>query len=166
MKRSYWIIGGLAVVGVAVTATALWEPNVEKGEPIAGLHDPSELVLYSIDGTENREAKYRQAITNGEEVLQQYAVLGKVVIEDEADRRELVATLQDAVVNHDGMIAECFLPRHAVVAIAGGKRFEIIICFECNSYEISGTPIGGMISRRAETSFNDILTRAGIPIAP
>jgi len=143
-----------------------------KGKPIAGLNDPEELILYSLDGVDEFEEKYREALANGKETLDRYAVLGKLPITDPAARREIVTSLQDAIVNHEGYIGICFLPRHAIVAKEGGRNFEIIICFECRFYSaaIDGQKIkedtAHFISPRPESRFNKYLKTAGIPIAP
>jgi hypothetical protein len=143
-----------------------------KGKPIAGLSDPDELILYSLDGVDEDESKYREAVANGRETLDRYAVLGKLPITDSAAKREIVAMLQDAIVNHEGYIGICFLPRHAIVAKERGRQFEIIICFECRFYsaEIDGQRLAGdsphFVSPRPEQAFNEYLKKAGIPIAP
>ena len=93
-------------------------------------------------------------------------MLGKLQINDPGVRRKLVSVLQDSVINHDGIVAECFLPRHAIVAKEKSRDFEIVICFECRSYTMNEGHGGGLISRRGQAHFNELLQEAGIPIAP
>jgi hypothetical protein len=146
--------------------------NFPKGKSIAGLGDPDELTLYSLDGVDEFEEKYREALAKGNETLDRYAVLGKLPIADAESRREIVAVLQDAIVNHEGYVGICFLPRHAIVATERGRRFEVIICFECRFYSalIDGQKLEGIsphfISARPEEKFNEYLKKAGIPLAP
>jgi hypothetical protein len=81
--------------------------NFPKGKLIAGLSDPDELTLYSLDGVDEFEVKYREALAKGSETLGRYAVLGKLPVTDAESRREIVAMLQDAIVNHEGYVGIC-----------------------------------------------------------
>ena len=56
-----------------------------------GAEDPDSLTLYAIDGIEDVDARYAQAVAAGEEVFHQYAVLGKVEIADAAERAKIVS---------------------------------------------------------------------------
>jgi hypothetical protein len=122
--------------------------------------------LHSIDGADDSEAAYQRAVKDGRDTLGRYAVLGKLKITDAVARRKLISVLQDSVVNHDGVVASCFLPRHAVVADEKGRHFEIIICFECLSYTMGDGQGGGLISRRGQMHFDKLLKVTGIPIVP
>lgn len=165
MKRQ--IIAVIVLFAVLTVGGALlFGPLRTRGQPVAGLKDPQELVLYSINGARERNAAFERAKAAGNETLGKYAVLGKLAITDAAKRRELVALLQDSIVNHDGAVMTCFLPRHAIIAEENGRHFEIIICFECQNYEINDGQDDGLISQRAEKPFNDLLKQAGVPIAP
>ena len=49
----------------------------------------------------------------------------------QADRDQLVESLAQSVIEHDGSIAACFDPRHGIRVHHNGKVFDFIICFEC-----------------------------------
>jgi hypothetical protein len=163
--RILTILGSIALACAIVAGVLLaGELFRRRGTPIPGLKNPEVLVLYSLDGTGDWQAKHDDALAMGGDVFQNYAVLGKLEIDDPEQRAEIVAALQNAVVWHDGMVASCFQPRHAIAAQENGKKIEVVICFECRSYKLDAED--GLISRRAEPLFNRILRDAGIPIAP
>jgi hypothetical protein len=151
---------------LAVGWALLFGPLRARGKPVAGLKNPEKLVLYSINGTRDSDAAFERAKAVGKETFRNYAVLGKLPVTDAAKRRDLVAVLQDSIVNHDGAVMTCFFPRHAIIAEEDGRHFEIIICFECQNYTMNDDQDGGLISRRAEKPFNDLLKQAGVAIAP
>lgn len=166
MSRVHWLASGLAAV-LGISALGVWYgyPSKPDGKPIPGLSERADVTLYSLDGAEDSERKYREALEHGNEVLQTYAVLGKVDVADAQDRARLITALQRAAMYHDGPPAECFWPRHAIVTTESGRRQEIVICFQCRQYTIDGRGFP-TISRSPEKLFNEHLQRAGIPIAP
>lgn len=159
------------VVCCAFTAAVLLVGELlrRRGAAIGGLKNPDLLTLYAIDGTEDVEAKYTLAVTAGEEVFHEYAVLGKVQIQDAAERSKIVAAFQNAVVWPDSQPpSKCFRPRHALVARENGQTFEFAICFECRQYRQYGQQrsVYPAISRSAEPVLNRYLQDAGISLAP
>ena len=134
-------------------------------QPIPGLNNPDKLVLYSIDGADNSVEKYERALATGNEVFWTYAVLGKVEIRDARERARLVAALNRAATWPDGPPEKCFWPRHAVVAIEGDRRQEILICFQCRQYTFDGKSFP-LIGHSAQALLNEHLKRAGIATAP
>lgn len=153
-----------AVLGAVAAIVLLW-PSQSSEPRIPGLNRPQSLVLYSVDSTEFSDTKYKEAIANGKEVFQNYAVLGKVEIKDAAERAKLVKALQQGAVSPDGPATSCFWPRHAVVATEGNRRLEIVICFQCRQYTLDGKTFP-LMSRKPESLLNRHLESAGIPIAP
>jgi hypothetical protein len=97
----------LGTIIFLVSEPANQRQNFPTGKPIAGLSDPDELTLYSLDGVDEFEVKYREALAKGSETLGRYAVLGKLPVTDAESRREIVAMLQDAIVNHEGYVGIC-----------------------------------------------------------
>jgi hypothetical protein len=163
--RSLLIAGFAAIVGAILLAVLLFTPRKPNGEPIPGLNNPDSLVLYSIDGTDDSGGKYEAAVAKGEEVFQKYLALGKVEIKEASERAQVIAALQQAALWHDGPPHNCFWPRHAIVAIEGDHPLEIVVCFQCRQYMLDGRTFP-VISRKPEKLLNDILKRAGVPIAP
>src|SRR5262245_47917327 len=140
-----------------------------RGAAIAGLKSPESLALLAIDGAEDVEAKYTQAVAAGEEVFHQYAVLGKVEITDATERAEIVAALQQAAIAAGAQPpGKGFRPRHALIARENGQTIELAISFECRTYHRYGRQRDdySAISRSAEQILTRHLTDAGISMAP
>jgi hypothetical protein len=154
----------LAAVTVAIALFAVRYMTI--GTPIPGLKSAERLVLYSIDGT--RSDFRPDEGSKLAEVVDTYGgcpILGKVEVTNKNDRDKLVAKLQEAVARPDGPAANCFWPRHAILAVENGQTLEIVICFQCRQYMLNGKGFP-LISRRASATFNDYLKRNNIPIAP
>lgn len=101
--------------------------------------------------------------------LHGYTVRGRATTGDREVRLELLEALGAAARENDGMAAACFNPRHALVAHHDGRTAELIICFECLTFQvwdgaervetvdISDTPRG---------LFDRIFEEHGLSIAP
>ena len=68
--------------------------------------------------------------------LHGYGVRGRATVTDRDTRLELLEALGAAARENDGMVAACFNPRHAIIAHHGGKTAELIICFECLTFQV------------------------------
>lgn len=66
------------------------------------------------------------------------------------------------------VLTGCFDPRHGIVATHGGKRIELLICFECSHFKIFGdvTSIRVWISKSPRDRFDDVLKDAKVPLGP
>jgi hypothetical protein len=171
MKSRWLTIVVTIALCCAFTAAVLLVGELfrRRGAAVSGLQNPDSLTLYAIEGTEDVEAKYTLAVTAGEEVFHEYAVLGKVQIQDAADRAKIVAAFQKAVVWPDTQPpSKGFRPRHALVARENGQTFEFAICFECRQYRQYGQQrtVYPVISRSAEPLLTKHLQDAGISLAP
>ena len=101
--------------------------------------------------------------------LHGYTVRGRTTITDRAPRHELLQALGDGAKENNGMVAACFNPRHAIIANHGGKTCELIICFECLTFQVwDGTDkVEGVdLSETPRTTFDRIYTGTGLSIAP
>ncbi|HZN35311.1 MAG TPA: hypothetical protein VFB80_15890 [Pirellulaceae bacterium] len=155
--------------GVTAAVLLVGEFFRRRGAAIAGLKAPDSLVLLAIDGAEDVEAKYTRAVSAGEEVFHQYAVLGQVEIADADERARIVAALQQAAVAPDlEPPGNSFRPRHALIARENGQTIEIAISFESRQYHRygQGREDYPAISRSAEAILTRHLTDAGISLAP
>jgi hypothetical protein len=101
--------------------------------------------------------------------LQGWPVLGKLPLQTAEDRAKVIDALQHGVQEFSGAAAFCFNPRHALAAVNGEHRLDLIICFEChrvrvyvNSVEGNGFPT----TNSPLTLFNQLLHDAGIELAP
>jgi hypothetical protein len=97
------------------------------------------------------------------------SVLGKIVIADAEQRKQVIAALKEGIAQGKGQqMAKCFWPRHGILAMEKGKTVEYVICFECSCFEEF---IGGKrlrhepIESTAQPVFDKPLQDAGVPIA-
>jgi hypothetical protein len=63
----------------------------------------------------------------------------------------------------------CFDPRHILGVFAGGKKVDLVVCFECHAMHVHEDDGEGYrhytISEAARPVLDGILTGAGIPLA-
>ena len=101
--------------------------------------------------------------------LHGYGVRGRATITDRDLRLELLTALADGARENDGMVAACFNPRHAILAELDGKTCELIICFECLTFQVwDGTERVEVVdlSETPRATFDRIYTAEGLTIAP
>lgn len=167
MPRTASVPAALALLaGLSLTAGC-------GGEPVNSLADePDQLVLYSLDGPTwfKNEGELTPDQAKGE-VLHGFPVLGKVEVTDPGRRREVIAAVKEAVRTNSEPEAKCFIPRHAVRTVKAGVTVDVVICFQCRNYEahrggdkrVSGK---GKISSAAQPRLDQVLTDAGVTLAP
>jgi hypothetical protein len=130
--------------------------------------DPDQLILYSIDGPSYYKSD--GVLTPDQEkgaLHNRYPVLGKVEITEPKQRREIISALKTAVETPSSRKA-CFIPRHAIRFIKGGKTIDLVICFQCSNYQIyrqGEYDSGGGIGDSVQPLFDEILRDAGVPLA-
>ena len=63
---------------------------------------------------------------------------------------------------------KCFNPRHGIRATHDGKTVELVICFECSSFDIYSGSEGSvektkhlLVGKSPEATFNKVLKDAG-----
>ncbi|MGB0952641.1 MAG: hypothetical protein ACPG31_05415 [Planctomycetota bacterium] len=101
--------------------------------------------------------------------LHGYNVRGRKTITDRAKRLELLTSLADGARENTTMAAACFNPRHALIAEHGGKVCEVIICFECLTFQVwDGTKRvdSVLVSESPRPTFDRIFGAEGLSIAP
>jgi len=97
-----------------------------------------------------------------------WKVLGKTTVKDAKMRKKIVEALYQGLADSDGTAAKCFNPRHGVRVTVDGKTADIVICFEClqmqfHAGEASKTET---TTRTPEKLIDEVLTAAGVPLAP
>lgn len=103
------------------------------------------------------------------ETLHGYTVRGQATIRDRELRQELLDALGHGMRENDGMVAACFNPRHAIIAKHGDETCEVIICFECLTFQVwdGSEKIETVdLSETPRTTFDRVYTAAGLSIAP
>jgi hypothetical protein len=147
---------GDAEVGKALSTTT--RAILERGE---------KFVLISIDPNRfglNRENDKRERFHD-------YPILGKTEIGDAIQRRNLLDALYAGVPKDepgvDRAVTGCFIPRHAIRAVAGTNWVELLICFECG--EVREFTASGrsecLMGHSPREIFNQTLKEAGVPLA-
>jgi hypothetical protein len=92
-----------------------------------------------------------------------HRVLGRIEIKDSKRKEELLAALYRSVEKVRGTPPACFNPRHAIIAVAGTNRVELLICFECDQ-GIEFSDLGEkwfLIGKEPSELFNRTLVEAG-----
>ena len=128
------------------------------------LDQAEEFELFSI----NSEQDYSN--------LDEQPTLGKTKIENPADRKRLIQAFRKGVEEVKHGQALCFAPRHGIRLKQGDVTLDLLICFECFSvYPLKnrqpmprekGRDSGFAIERSPEQVFDEILTKAGVELAP
>jgi hypothetical protein len=101
--------------------------------------------------------------------LSHFKVLGKVAISDPQLRAKLNAALQRGVRQSDGLRAKCFNPRHGIRVTRNGVATDFVICFECKQVEVwrGGQRLADFtVTNSPQATFDEVLTAAGVPLAP
>ncbi len=134
------------------------------GWPRASLPFPeaiTSMTLYSIDGRGIEEPK------PGQPTFHHYPVLGKTALD--VHQRDLVLhALNRGVARHGGGAMACHWPRHGLRIAGGNKTVDYAICFECENIEIfdGDSRTWAYTTPDPQTALNDVLTRAGVELAP
>lgn len=165
-----WVLAALAVVGACSAPDPGEGPLlVDFGDELADTHrevlfNATELELVAVDPAWPTPESVADPAT-----LHGYTVRGRAATSEREVRLELLEALGAAARENDGMVAACFNPRHALIAHHDGRTAELIICFECLTFQvwdgaervetvdISDTPRG---------LFDRIFEEHGLSIAP
>jgi hypothetical protein len=121
--------------------------------------------LLSLDGRVFGPA----AAATGERLHDRYPVLGRVRVDDPADRAALFDALQSSSRWGLNVPALCFDPHHAIRATRDGHTTDVLVCFACFQAQVwqDGKQVGGFtIGRSPRGTFDAVLRKAGVPLAP
>jgi hypothetical protein len=116
-------------------------------------------VLYSLDPDPGKNP--------AENGFHGWKVLGKTAVKDADVRQKLVAALEKAAADNDGMAAGCFNPRHGIRVTHGDKTLDFVICFQCFQVEVYAgdqRAKGFLITDAPKTVFNKVLEEAKVPL--
>jgi hypothetical protein len=130
----------------------------------SGLEQATELELVSL----------HPYMPEGVSSFDQREVLGVVRISDAKTRQLLLSALDKDVRKwEEEWGSECFDPRHAIRFEHEGKKYSVVICFDCNNIVVyvdgkyqpqlnfftAGSPVTLQV-------FNALLTAGKVPLAP
>ena len=97
-----------------------------------------------------------------------YRIRGRAWLEDPKQRAELLGAFARGDRQNDHKAAACFNPRHVLRAEKGGRWIEVVICFECLSYQVydGAEHLGnGLVSQSPTAVFNRVFESMGLSIA-
>jgi hypothetical protein len=86
-----------------------------------------------------------------------------------ADSRRMIVTgLLRGFAEHDGKMDVCFSPRHGIRVYHEGKKYTLVICFECSTikvYEQDAEIHTIPIASTTAAVFNKVLSEANVPLS-
>ena len=132
------------------------------------LQQATRIELLSLDPHLTEAAPPGSEAGEASDRLYGWRILGITVIADANAQSRLVTAFRTGVDTHDGQIAACFAPRHAIRAIVSGHTHEFLICFQCRQVTryIDGRLVDGFgISPLPEPTFDALLSEAGIELS-
>lgn len=135
---------------------------------IDALNNPEEFTLFSLDpeeeGVKRTTGKFDPA--DKREKVRDWTILGRVEVNDPADRHRLVGALWEGVAANDGTRAMCFNPRHAIRVKLLGKTLDFVICFECLQVQVTeGRRRGNFLTTAVpQATFDKFLKEAKVPL--
>jgi hypothetical protein len=107
------------------------------------------------------------------EKFHRYVVLGKTKLDGAVAKKPVLDALLQGIAEHNGVVANCFIPRHGLRAESGGKRVDLVICFQCFSIRIfeNAEDAEGQetrvvyVSGTPQEAFDKVLKAAKVPLA-
>ena len=116
------------------------------------------VVLYSLNPRRSRDA--------GADTLHGYKVLGQTPL-DKEQSRQVAEELYRAQKASDGSSVRCFIPRHAVRAVAAWRTHDFLICYQCNQvyWFQDGKQVATVTVEGSPRFLNKLLQDAGVPLS-
>ncbi|MEO1527066.1 MAG: hypothetical protein AAFX06_16630 [Planctomycetota bacterium] len=108
-------------------------------------------------------------VSEADELLHGYLVLGKTEIVSAEARAELLDAVSDDIAS-GSTISNCFDPHHAIRVIDGDTTKDIVICYQCRGYE--QTENGKLVTTSfpievaSRALLNEVLESSGVPLSP
>lgn len=156
-------------VGLGIAIAVGWAARTVFRDAIPP--DPDEVVLISVDGTQMSREPGDRMFPPGAEMLYECAVLGRVAVTDPDQRRAVLAAVNADIRAGYPHPNTCLKFRHVLRVLRAGVVTDYAICFECHNFVVyhDGKRRPGLTPSIGDTSrplLNDLLTSAGVPIAP
>lgn len=156
-----WILFVLICI---TSGAAIFYYSLRTKNQIWNVNSIDSMTLYSVDGTTSSKSGFKP--DENQELFHGIPVLGKIKLEKN-QRNELVNALNKGIADGNSLAA-CFWPRHAIRIEREGQVSDYVICFYCYQIKKFTDQSTETISttRFPKTVFNEILTNAGIELAP
>ena len=162
MRKSSIIIcvfGVLAVAGCASNNELMSANDVPKSA-MSALRNAEHYELLSLNPTWSRNSP--------PDGFHGYAVLGRASVSNADTRKRLTHALRKGALENWGLAAGCFKPRHGIHVTQANQSTDFVICFECLQAVVftDAQPSQSfLVSRSPERIFDEVLRKAGIPLA-
>jgi hypothetical protein len=139
--------------------------SVFRGAAKTALEQSQQITVFSIEST--------PSFGYAKNAFHDYEVLGKTTVTGAA-KAALLTRLYNGLVpppRKDGLKQiglGCFSPRHGIRAVHKGRTFDLLICFLCMKvqvYEGNKQINQKFISNEPQSSFDQVLTRANVPLS-
>ena len=98
-----------------------------------------------------------------------YKLIGKTAVAAVEVRTRLLNALEGGIAKSTGPGARCFVPKHGIHVVSGGKTVDLLICFECSWVRVfSGgveTPAVVVTTNDPQPVCDQVLRAARVPRA-
>jgi len=157
MNRYTWLVLG-CISFTIVGCTSL----VPAPSPFDNFTSPDEFTLYSL----RPAMEVRDGGDPKDENFHGHTVVGKTAVSAE-DQKKLADAFRKGVADHDNSVAGCFLPHHGMRMTQDDRMVDLVICFKCAQvlvYAPDGKSSSILISTSPRKTFDEVLTKAGVPL--
>jgi hypothetical protein len=161
MSRFHLGLGLLALV-LATGAPSLADDKPASKDLKALFEKAEAIEVYSLDPSDDKKEVDPSKGFHG------WKILGKTTVKDAKVRKKLIEAVYKGLAESDGTAAKCFMPRHGLRATSDGKTADVVICFECLQMEFfaGDKKTTETTTRSPEKVLDEVLTTAGVPLAP
>jgi len=132
--------------------------NVLPDEALEVLRSPHSAIFYSLEPWERPKL--------GDKTLYHYKILGQTVL-DPTQEQVVAGAFQMAVGEWDGLIANCFDPRHALRISSRGHTYDFLLCYNCHQlYVYKDEKLLANLGAGGSPKFlNGLLSAAHVPLS-
>jgi hypothetical protein len=136
-------------------------------EAIESLSKGTDFVIFSLDPGPAKSGPRPKL--KPEENLDGFKILGRLALDDERTRSQVLDAVNDSIHNADyRLIDACFLPGQALRVSFHERVFDFLISYPCGQIRLyeKGAIIGIIGIPTTPDTLREILSNAEIPLAP
>ncbi len=152
----------LILASVAFSYFVRFEANAQQK---SFLETSEHFTLYSLQPYENPEAQSVSKALQNNPRFHNFPIIGQTSIDDKKTRQQLLDALYKGADNDRQMA--CFDPHHGIRATKGLQTMDLVICFTCNTLQVSGNVTTGnlYITSAPRDTFDHVLQEHQVPLA-
>lgn len=144
------LIASIAAALVGAPCAAQEPANADSPRVLEVLTREAQELLLEADRFEVMLIECEREPEPGEDALYRYPVEKRVEVPAREDRVKLLSRLYQGL-DEETSPAMCFEPHHALRAVRGPARVELIICFQCHQMQATGLGVrtprpGGLVA--------------------